>query len=92
MTKQEFENHYSKENITVDFYKGEDEIDFLTEYIEVFWNYNKSIWVDEYIWLIVDFNNWFYSKIFLQDCIQKNLKWIEAYHYYQETIENLREL
>lgn len=84
MNKKKFIDHYNNintkrkqdEQINLEFYEWENKIDFYKEYVEVFWDYNINIIIDENIWFIHNECSGYYIKEFLETCIKhKFTKW-----------------
>ena len=96
--KQEFLDFYNEYNKTqkdedelvfIDFRETDDKknyVDFLDEYIKVFWTYFKTVEVDNYIWFIHTGDAEYFWKSFLDFCIEKDLKDKKALDFYRHIL------
>jgi len=95
MNKQEFANYFEKrdknkdytDRIEAEFYSWEHEVDFLQEFLDVFWEYWESyLIVDEWIWFITDTECIYINKEYLEFCIEVWLKGEEAMTLYRNNL------
>ncbi len=93
---KEFREYFRKINkdreyedqIFIEHRTWKEKIDFFDEFVKVFWEeWNRYLVVDENIWLITDNEIIYIYKSFLEECLEKNIKWQKAIDLYYEQLE-----
>lgn len=93
---KEFREYYRKINkdreyedqIFIEHRTWDEKIDFFDEFVKVFWeDWDRYLIVDENIWFITDWELIYIYKSFLEECLEKNIKWQKAIDLYYEQLE-----
>jgi len=82
------ENREYEYQIFIEHRTGKEKVDFYKQFVEVFWEeWDRYLIVDEWIWFITDWETIYISKEFLEECLEKWIKWEKALDLYDKQLE-----